>query len=197
MDERRNDPVRIGEPRVAKLLFASTTFAWVWLIPRLYLGYEWAHSGWGKVSDPAWMSTGQALQGFARFSSTELATGEHAPVNFGWYAAFLRWIANDSYPWLAKVVAIGELTVGILLLLGLFTGIAAFLAGTLSFSFGLAGVAGVNPLFFLLEVLLVLAWRNGGYIGLDRWVLPALGTPWEPGTLFQEPVAERVPRELA
>lgn len=98
---------------------------------------------------------------------------------------------------MAKLIAVGELAIGICLLLGLFTGIAAFLAGMLSFSFGLAGVAGVNPLFFLLEVLLILAWRNAGYIGLDRWVLPALGTPWEPGTLFQEGAQERAPRELA
>jgi thiosulfate dehydrogenase [quinone] large subunit len=34
-------------------------------------------------------------------------------------------------------------------------------------------------------VLLILAWRNAGWIGLDRWVLPALGTPWQPGTLFR------------
>jgi len=51
-------------------------------------------------------------------------------------------------------------------------------------SFGLAGVAGVNPAYFLVEVLLIMAWRNAGYIGLDRIVLPAFGTPWEPGKLF-------------
>jgi len=56
-------------------------------------------------------------------------------------------------------------------------------------SFGLAGVAGVNPVFFLVEVLLILAWRNAGYFGLDRYVLPALGTPWHPGRLFHEETA--------
>ena len=71
------------------------------------------------------------------------------------------------------------------MIIGLFTGIAAFFAGMLNFSFGLAGVAGVNPVFFVIEVLLVLAWRNAGYIGLDRYVLPALGTPWHKGKVFQ------------
>jgi thiosulfate dehydrogenase [quinone] large subunit len=33
-------------------------------------------------------------------------------------------------------------------------------------------------------VLLILAWRNARWIGLDRWVLPALGTPWQPGTVW-------------
>jgi hypothetical protein len=40
-------------------------------------------------------------------------------------------------------------------------------------------MAGVNPVFFLLEVLLILAWRNAGWIGLDHWVLPKVGTPWQ------------------
>ena len=70
------------------------------------------------------------------------------------------------------------------LIIGLFTGLAAFFAGMLTVSFGLAGVAGVNPVFFVIEVMLILAWRNAGYYGLDRYVLPALGTPWRPGKLF-------------
>jgi thiosulfate dehydrogenase (quinone) large subunit len=68
---------------------------------------------------------------------------------------------------------------------GLFTGIAAFFGVLLTTAFGLAGIAGVNPVFLILEVLLVLAWRNAGWIGLDRFVLPKLGTPWEPGPLFR------------
>jgi thiosulfate dehydrogenase [quinone] large subunit len=187
--------LRYGEPRFARWLFSSTTAAWIWLVARVYLGYEWAKSGWEKVTDPAWLKTGQALKGFAGFAASELIKGDHAAVNYGWYASFLRWISNDSYPWMAKLIAVGELTVGILLILGLFTGIAAFLAGMLSFSFGLAGVAGVNPVFFLFEVLLMLAWRNAGYIGLDRFVLPALGTPWEPGTAFDREKGEA--RQLA
>ncbi len=70
------------------------------------------------------------------------------------------------------------------LIIGLFTGLAAFFAGMLTVSFGLAGVAGVNPVFFVIEVMLILAWRNAGYYGLDRYVLPALGTPWRPGKVF-------------
>ena len=34
--------------------------------------------------------------------------------------------------------------------------------------------------------LLVLAWRNAGWIGLDRWLLPAVGTPWQPGGVFRD-----------
>lgn len=191
MDTER---IRFKEPGFAEFLFASTAGAWIWLPVRLYLGYEWAHAGWEKITgDPSWLSSTEPLKGFVGFALAGAAQGEHSAVNYGWYAAFLRWVGGDGAPLMSKVVPIGELVVGIALILGLFAGIAAFLAGTLSVSFGLAGVAGVNPMFFLLEVLLILAWRNAGWIGLDRWVLPAVGTPWQPGTIFQR----RKERELA
>ena len=30
----------------------------------------------------------------------------------------------------------------------------------------------------------MLAWKVAGYYGLDRYLLPMLGTPWHRGTLF-------------
>jgi len=43
-----------------------------------------------------------------------------------------------------------------------------------------------NPLLFILGTWLVLAWRVGGWWGLDRWLLPLLGTPWARGRLRQK-----------
>jgi hypothetical protein len=34
-----------------------------------------------------------------------------------------------------------------------------------------------QPVLAVLGILLILAWKNAGYLGLDRY-LPALGTPW-------------------
>jgi thiosulfate dehydrogenase (quinone) large subunit len=56
-------------------------------------------------------------------------------------------------------------------------------------SFIFAGVAGANPLMFILATWLVLAWRIAGYWGLDRWVLPRLGVPGSPGTMFRRGAA--------
>ena len=180
------EAVHIEEPRFARWLFASSGAAWIWLVVRIYLGYEWAHAGYEKVFQDHWLSTTAPLKGFVGFALKGAGTGPHSAVNYGWYAAFLRWVGRDGAGIMSKVVALGELMIGIALILGVFTGIAAFLAGTLSMSYGLAGVAGVNPVYFVLEVLLILAWRNAGFIGLDRWVLPALGTPWQHGTLFEK-----------
>ena len=30
-------------------------------------------------------------------------------------------------------------------------------------------------------ILILLGWKVAGWIGVDRWLLPALGTPWQPG----------------
>jgi thiosulfate dehydrogenase [quinone] large subunit len=43
---------------------------------------------------------------------------------------------------------------------------------------------------FTLAVGLMLAWKVAGYYGLDRYLLPALGTPWKPGVVFQRRGAE-------
>jgi thiosulfate dehydrogenase [quinone] large subunit len=184
--------VEVGEPGAARWLFQSTAAAWIWLVIRVYLGYEWLQAGWEKVTgseqawrftftDDSWLKTGAGLRGFIENAALPQAgQGPHSAVNYGWYVAFLRWMDKPGpSDVMAKLISIGEVVVGVLLILGLFTGIAAFLAGLLTMAFGLAGVAGVNPLFFVLEVLLILAWRNAGWIGLDRWVLSRLGTPWE------------------
>jgi len=45
----RTDLHYIEEPTFAKWLFGSSQTAWIWLIARLWLGWEWLHAGWGKV----------------------------------------------------------------------------------------------------------------------------------------------------
>jgi thiosulfate dehydrogenase (quinone) large subunit len=84
----------------------------------------------------------------------------------------------------AYMVTFGEILVGLALITGLATGIAAFFGGLMNASFIFAGTAGANPLMFILAILLMLSWRVAGYWGLDRWVLPAIGIPGYPGTLF-------------
>jgi len=74
---------------------------------------------------------------------------------------------------------IGETLVGLGLIFGALTGIAAFFGATLNISFLLSGTVSSNPVMLMLAIFVVLAWRVAGFIGLDRWLLPALGTPWQ------------------
>jgi thiosulfate dehydrogenase [quinone] large subunit len=48
----------------------------------------------------------------------------------------------------------------------------------MNLSYMLARSASTNPVLATLAILLILAWRNAGYLGPDRYLLPALGTPW-------------------
>jgi thiosulfate dehydrogenase [quinone] large subunit len=63
----------------------------------------------------------------------------------------------------------------------------------LNFSFVFAGSAGVNPAMILVSLFLILAWRNAGWYGLDRFVLPRLGTPGT-GASCSAPAGTRDPR---
>ncbi|EQD78194.1 DoxX family protein, partial [mine drainage metagenome] len=85
------------------------------------------------------------------------------------------------------VVSIGELVLGIALIAGVFTGIAAFFGAFANVNYLLAGAVSTNPPLFLLQLVLVLAWRTAGWIGVDGALLPALGTPWRPGRLVRPP----------
>jgi thiosulfate dehydrogenase (quinone) large subunit len=178
--DRTMHPGVIEEPPLSRWLFSSTRVAPViWLVARLWLGYEWLTGGWQKITSEAWMSSGAALQGFAANAIESGTQGDHPQVAYGWYVAFLEFIRDTAYPWMAKLVALGEVTIGLALILGVFVGIAAFLGVVLNFSFVFAGSAGVNPAFLIVGLLLVLAWRNAGWYGLDGFVLPLLGTPWQ------------------
>jgi thiosulfate dehydrogenase [quinone] large subunit len=92
---------------------------------------------------------------------------------------------SGNYAWFAKLVAVGELLVGTALILGIFVWFSAFVSGFMNWNFMMAGSASVNPVFLILSILLVLAWKTAGWIGLDRWLLVQAGTPWQPGLMFQ------------
>jgi thiosulfate dehydrogenase (quinone) large subunit len=172
------------DPPIARSLFGDVRWSWLWLVIRLYIGYEWISAGIEKIANPAWMS-GAALKGFWTAAVTVPAAPARAAISFGWYRAFIQSLLDaGSYTWFSKFVVVGEIVIGAALILGLFTGIAAFFGGFMNFNYMLAGTASTNPVLFILAIVLILAWKTAGWIGLDHWILPALGTPWQPGKAF-------------
>lgn len=184
-EARKNRVERLEDPPVARALFGEIRWAWLWLILRVILGWEWLTHGVDKLSNPAWIgpNAGAAVNGFIQGALAQ-TTGERPQVQ-GWYAWFLENIVQPNAALWSYLVVIGEILVGIALILGLFTGIAAFFGAFMNASYLLAGTVGVNPVLFAMALLLVLAWKTAGWWGLDRWVLPALGTPWSPGLIFK------------
>jgi thiosulfate dehydrogenase [quinone] large subunit len=66
---------------------------------------------------------------------------------------------------------------------GIWTGIASFFGVFMNLNYILAGAMSANPKLGLMALFLVLTRHIGGYYGLDRYVLPLLGTP-RPATLL-------------
>jgi thiosulfate dehydrogenase [quinone] large subunit len=175
VDERGH--ILIPDPPFARTLFQTTRFALLWLIVRLYLGYTWLTSGWGKITNPGWR-TGEPLRGFWENAVAIPEAGRPA-IAFDWYRNFIRFMLdNQWYEWFADLVMYGEFLVGIALILGMFTGIAAFGGSFMNWNFIMAGTASSNGLMLALAALVILAWKVAGWYGLDRWLLPAFGTPW-------------------
>src|SRR5438105_7338142 len=170
----------IQDPPIARFFFQSTITAWLWLAVRLYVGYDFIVAGWHKFTTPAWMDgSGQGIGGFWKGALGTTPSG--APViTFDWYRGFLQFLVDtNSAGWFSYVIVFGELAVGIGLILGAFVGLAAAGGLILNMAFMLAGTTSTNPVLAILGVLLILAWKNAGYIGLDRYLLPLLGTPWK------------------
>ena len=191
---------QVPEPPLARFLFADTRIAWLWLIVRLYVGWQWLVAGtekltgysidigsFGTHAGNSWIFTshpGAALSGFLNGAITQ-TTGAHPAVQ-GWYGWFVQYIVLPIAPGLSYVVVFGEILVGLGLIFGVLTGIAAFFGLFMNMNFLLAGAVSINPIIGGLALFLMLAWRVAGYYGVDRYLLPLLGTPWT-GTLAKQP----------
>lgn len=169
---------QITDPPIAKWLFNTSIAGWLWLPLRIWLGWQWIDASLHKINNPAWTVTGDALKGYWT-NAVSIPDQGRPPVAFDWYRSFLQAMLDaQAYTWFAKLIAYGELLVGVALIVGAFTGIAAFFGAFMNWNFMLAGSASTNPMLFVIAVGLILAWKVAGNIGLDRFLLPWLGTPW-------------------
>jgi thiosulfate dehydrogenase [quinone] large subunit len=187
---------QIPEAPIARFLFADKRMAWFWLLIRLSVGLGWFAAGVSKLTGfafglrsngPPWWfmaNDGAALKTFANMA---IAHGGAQPVSGfpdwfvgtpGWYASFLKSIVIPHAAIFSTLVTFGEVLVGLGLIFGCFTGMAAFFGLLLNINFMLSGVMDPNLVTGVETLLLILAWRIAGYYGIDRWLLPLLGTPW-------------------
>jgi thiosulfate dehydrogenase (quinone) large subunit len=174
------EDVEIETPAVARFLFFNSRAGLLWLPIRVFLGFAWLDAGLHKLVDEAWRD-GTALAGF--WGRIVVIPEEGRPtITYDWYRDFLQFFIDGGHEgWFSWLIILGEVAVGLGLLFGALTGIAAFFGALMNMSFLLAGSASTNPIMFTLAIGLILAWRVAGYYGLDRYLLPRMGTPWRPG----------------
>jgi thiosulfate dehydrogenase [quinone] large subunit len=184
--QQATTPGQTDDPVFWKLLLGNVYLATLWMPLRFFIGRQWLTSGEGKIRNDAWMDGGSALQGYWERAVAIPEAPARPLITYGWYRDFIQYMLDNSwYTWFAKFVAIGEVLVGIGLIVGALVGLAAFFGTLMNFNFMLAGTVSTNPILFGLGVFLVLGWKVAGYFGVDRYLLPTLGAPWSFGTLFK------------
>ena len=183
---------QVSDPAWWKAIAGNTWLSVIWLPLRFVLGIHWLQAGWHKTQDAGWaqsgpspkdpnviLERGDSMKGFLMGAYTPNPETGATKAVFGWYADFLKYMVDNNWTsWFGPLVAWGETLIGVGLLLGGLVGIAAFFGTMLNMSFMLAGTVSSNPWMFALTVFIILGWKVAGHYGLDRYLLPALGTPW-------------------
>ena len=138
---------------------AHSLSAWFVLALRLMMGYAFFHAGWTKVTEAGWSASGYLLH----------AVPEASPL----YGTF-QWMGSTA--WFADFLAIavpwGELLIGLALLFGVLTRLAAFFGAFMMLMFYFSnwsiehGV--INGDFaYMLVFLAIAAFGAGRIVGLD------------------------------
>lgn len=139
------------------------------LLLRLYVGWKWLDSGWGKLTgDKAFDATG-FLNNAVTKPIVDKATNETL------YPTFTKFIENFALPNVKlfnTLIPIGEFLVGLGLLFGVLTTAAAFFGLLMNFMFMFAGTVSINPWLILLGFIILTAGANAGKFGGDYFVLP-------------------------
>ena len=156
--------------KIYNFLFTDKRSSILWLPIRLYVGWEWLLAGWEKLTSGAWTgaSAGTAIQGFLSGSLSKTA-GAHPDVSLA-YAWFLNNFVLPHTVFFSYLISFGEFLVGIALILGIFTGLAAFFGIFMNFNYLFAGTVSSNPWLLLIQLLLIMSRKISGWIGLDRFL---------------------------
>lgn len=144
------------------------------LILRLYVGYEFLTAGWEKiisgfnsVAVTGFLKSGLAQTHGALLASKGAAAAAHANVSDVW-AWLISNIFIPSSPLLAFIVKYGEFFVGLGLILGCFSALAAFFGIIMNFSYLLTGTVSVNPQLIIFQLLILLIGTAVYSMGIDQ-----------------------------
>jgi thiosulfate dehydrogenase [quinone] large subunit len=157
----------LGEPAARRNLEVwewikqSKVLAVGWLAMRVWLGIMWIQAGWAKLfgAENAFFlhHNGAGVAGFAA----------HGTPAYTWWGSFLHGFVVPQAGWIGILVAVGEFTIGVALVAGLFTRIAALSSLALLFTYVMSGTASVCAFYALFAIVILTMWRTSSWIGAD------------------------------
>lgn len=100
---------------------------------------------------------------------------------------FLENVAIPGSGLFSIAVMWGEVFIGLGLILGIFTNLAALMGVVMNFSFLLSGTLSTNPQMAILGIFIAIAGANAGRYGLDSWVMPYLKETWKQRVRKEKP----------
>ncbi|GIN57959.1 DoxX family protein [Lederbergia ruris] len=146
-----------------KRWYENRWVAIVWAALRIWLGVQWLEAGWHKLG--AFDAAGFLQGAIAK-------AGGDAPVVQGWYAAFLENVALPNVKLFNVLIPVGEVLVGLGLIVGALT-IPALIAGAfMNLNFLLAGTISTNPILLVVAIILLFVINGTVYYGVDRFLVP-------------------------
>jgi thiosulfate dehydrogenase [quinone] large subunit len=157
--------------------FKGAKGSWMWLVIRLYLGYQFVEAGWHKITGAApFDAAGFIKGGIAKIlpPADPAAAAKFKPITEAeWWGKFLQKVALPNIKLFNFMVQYGEILVGLALILGFATIFAATMGAIMNFSFLMTGSTSSNPYLFALEFIIVAAGgAYAGYLGVDYWFRP-------------------------
>jgi len=156
-----SNPSELTTPRALQWLGRSKAMAIVWTAMRVWLGIMWIQAGVAKLwgaENPAFLhNNGAGVAGFAA----------HGVPAYSWWGSFMHGFVVPNAGWIGVLVAVAEFAIGVALVLGLFTPIAALGSLLLLFTYVMSGTASVCAFYALFSVVLLATWRTSGWIGID------------------------------
>ena len=139
----------------------SKVLAVGWTAMRVWLGIMWIQAGaaklWGAESAGFVRNGGAGVAGFAA----------HGIPAYSWWGSFLHGFVVPNAGWIGVLIAVAEFAIGVALVAGLFTRLAALGSLALLFTYVMSGTASVSAFYALFAIVILAMWRTSSWIGFD------------------------------
>jgi thiosulfate dehydrogenase (quinone) large subunit len=155
------DPPTRTTPHALTWVLHSKALAVVWLAMRVWLGIMWIQAGWAKL----WGAENSAFLHHDGAGVAGFAT--HGTSAYTWWHSILTGAVVPNSGAIGIIVAVAEFAIGIALVAGFFTRIAALASLGLLFTYVMSGTASVCAFYALFAIVILVTWQTSSWIGVD------------------------------